>query len=209
MTVSSERIWVELHQQLRAFVARRIANPADVDDVVQEIFVRIHARISTLDDAERLQAWVYQIARNAIADYYRATHRQREQPAEDAVLDIAQEPDTAEDAPEVELARCVTPLLEQLPATYRTALELTELAGLTQQAAAERLGLSHSGMKSRVQRGRRQMRDMLLACCAVEFDRRGGVIDYVAHQPGCGCGDQCGCQQPPNLAPASACSGSG
>lgn len=193
-TMTSEHVWAELHHQLHGFVARRVTNPTDVDDLLQDIFVRIHTRIDTLEQAERVQAWVYQIARNVITDYYRAGQRRREHPADAAVLDVAQAVGVDDEPSEAELAQCMTPLLAQLPGRYRSALELTELAGLTQQEAAGQLGLSHSGMKSRVQRGRRQMRELLLACCAVELDRRGGVIDYMAQQPSCGCGDGCGCQ---------------
>jgi RNA polymerase sigma-70 factor, ECF subfamily len=193
MVVDSTALWVELHQSLRGFVARRISNQIDVDDLVQEIFLRIHSRIHTLDDAERVQAWVYQIARNVIVDYYRGNSQRREQLVDTTLLDLEQEPETSEETLGAELAQCVTPLLNQLSASYRTALELTELGGLTQQEAARQLGLSHSGMKSRVQRGRQQLRQRLLECCEVELDRRGGVIEYAAHETTCGCGDRCGC----------------
>ena len=68
-------------------------------------------------------------------------------------------------------------MIRTLPARYAEALLLTDIDGLTQAAAAERLGLSLSGMKSRVQRGRRLLKQTLLRCCAVELDRRGGVVD--------------------------------
>ena len=70
-------------------------------------------------------------------------------------------------------------MIDSLAPAYREALVLVDLNGLTQQAAAKRLGLSLSGVKSRVQRGRRQLRCRLEACCVVEFDRRGGIVDYV------------------------------
>ena len=69
--------------------------------------------------------------------------------------------------------------MQRLPEPYREALVLTELDGLTQADAATRLGLSTSGMKSRVQRGRGQLRDLLLGCCEIELDRRNRVTDYV------------------------------
>lgn len=195
MIVDSTTLWDELHQSLHGFVIRRISNPTDVDDLVQEIFLRIHTRIHTLDDAERVQAWVYQIARNVIVDYYRGSSQRREQLVDTTLLDLEQESETPEEPPSAELAQCVIPLLKQMSDSYRTALELTELGGLTQQEAARQLGLSHSGMKSRVQRGRQQLRQRLLECCEVELDRRGGVIEYVAHETHSGCGDHCACHR--------------
>src|SRR5207248_11388815 len=65
---------------------------------------------------------------------------------------------------------------------------LTEIDGLTQAQAADRLGLSLPGMKSRVQRGRQQLEEMLIQCCAVERDVRGGLTDYRPRHGPCGCG---------------------
>lgn len=61
---------------------------------------------------------------------------------------------------------------------YREAITLTELQGMTQKDAAEMLGISLSGMKSRVQRGRGQIQEMLQACCNIALDARGRVLSY-------------------------------
>src|SRR5262249_283963 len=76
------------------------------------------------------------------------------------------------------------PLAQRLPRLYRQALLLTEVDGLTQKALADRLGLSFSGAKSRVQRARDQLRK-LLSCCDFTFDRRGHIIDYAPHEERC------------------------
>ena len=68
-------------------------------------------------------------------------------------------------------------MIEGLPDAYREAIVLTEFEGLTQKELADRLGISLSGAKSRVQRARGQLKQMLLGCCQFEFDRRGGIID--------------------------------
>jgi len=82
-------------------------------------------------------------------------------------------------------------MVDSLPADYRQALLLTEYQGLTQRELAQKLGLSVSGAKSRVQRAREKLKAMLLDCCHFEFDRRGKVIDY---QPNCACcANQEGC----------------
>ena len=62
---------------------------------------------------------------------------------------------------------------------------MVELDGLTQKAAAERVGLSLSGMKSRVQRGRLQLRQMLEACCRIELDGRHSPVEYEVRDAGC------------------------
>jgi len=94
-----------------------------------------------------------------------------------------------EEADEVarELLPTVSALLNALPPEAREALVLTEYRGLSQRELAEQLGLSFSGAKSRVQRARGKLRELLLACCQVQLDRQGGI---VAYQPrGACCGD--------------------
>ncbi len=68
-------------------------------------------------------------------------------------------------------------LLDRVPEHYRCALELTELGGMTQERAAAELGLSTSGMKSRVQRDRRLLRDQVTHCCDVALDSHGALAD--------------------------------
>jgi RNA polymerase sigma-70 factor (ECF subfamily) len=85
--------------------------------------------------------------------------------------------------PCAELTGCIRPMIAQLPQDYREAITLVELEGLTQQESAKRMGLSISGMKSRVQRGRRQLKQMLDDCCLIQLDGRRGVADFEARAP--------------------------
>ncbi len=179
MNTDTGAIWNEMGARLRASISRRVNDARDVDDILQEVFLRIHRRIDSVDQAHRVEAWVYQIVRNAIVDHYRVTGRRQHETTTDAP---PEETSTAhldmddEDAG-VELTRCLDPMLEQLPAEQLEALTLTGPGGMTQAAAAVQLGLSVSGLKSRVQRGRRALRSMLLDCCHVQLDQRGGVMD--------------------------------
>ncbi len=170
----------DLHDRVLTFVRRRVPSPDDAEDIAQEVMLRIHRHSAELEHADRMTAWVYRIAANAITDHYRRPAR-REVPSGYGV-DVA-EPESAAPAwaetPTEELRRelatCLTPLIRRLPPIYREALEVVELDGLSQPEAAERLGISVSGMKARVQRARQQLRTQLLACCAVDLDRRRSV----------------------------------
>lgn len=167
--------WRELEARLRPFVARRV-RPEDVDDVVQDVFVRMQRGLDGLRDEERFGPWVYRIARSAIVDHRRRAARHPsspEGPPEEA--DAGQDFED-EGAAERELARYVTAFVAMLPSPYREALTLTELEGLTQKEAAELLGVSLSGMKSRVQRGRRELKKALEGCCHIALDARGRVL---------------------------------
>jgi RNA polymerase sigma-70 factor (ECF subfamily) len=192
-------IWQDLHDGLRAFIAKRVADEAEVDDILQDVFLRVHRRLDRLRDPDRMVAWLFQIARHAIIDYYRTPRRNREVPVGLAdALDVPFEGSSR--SPEAghmqeELAACLRPMLKRLSAEYREAITLVELDGLTREEAAKQMGLSVSGMKSRVQRGRQQLRQMLDECCRIERDRRGKVADYEVRDPGC---DPCRDAGPPN-----------
>ncbi len=71
--MTTENIWETFHSGLRNFILQRVPDEQSADDVLQETFLKIHTRIATLRDEDKLQSWMYQIARHAIADYYRQT----------------------------------------------------------------------------------------------------------------------------------------
>jgi RNA polymerase sigma-70 factor, ECF subfamily len=181
--------WRELRGPLAGFIARRVADPQDAEDVLQEVMLRIHRHGDELASADRVAAWVHRIARNAIVDHYRRRGARPELPGGAAGdLDERDEGSLGEPGSEVlrrELATCLRPLIDRLPENQREALVLTEFEGLTQIEAARRLGISVSGAKARVQRGRAQLRALLLDCCHVEFDRRGGITYYQARTGSC------------------------
>ena len=181
--------WRELRGPLSGFIARRVPDPQDAEDVLQEVMLRIHRHSDELANADRVGAWVHRIARNAIVDHYRRRAARPELPAgvaggldqrEDGPLD-----EPASEALRRELAACLRPLVDRLPEKHREALVLTEFEGLTQSEAARRLRISVSGAKARVQRGRAQLRALLLDCCHVELDRRGAITEYHARRGSC------------------------
>jgi RNA polymerase sigma-70 factor (ECF subfamily) len=181
MTASDRRSWETLAGRLRPFIARRVATQADADDVLQDVLVRVHRGIASLRDEERVSAWVFRIARNAIVDHVRA----RRPTADDIEVattdaDLEREDDDAAAA----VARVLSLFVAELPSPYREAITLTELEGRTQREAADMLGVSLSGMKSRVQRGRAKLRAMLEACCEIALDGRGRVLSCAPKRGG-------------------------
>jgi RNA polymerase sigma-70 factor (ECF subfamily) len=183
----------ELHARVLAFIRRRVPSVEDAEDIAQEVMLRVHRHSAELEDAERMTAWVYRIATNAIADHYRRPARRELAAGQATDLPLGEDleawSEPPPDALRTELAACLTPLIERLPALHREALELTEFHGLSQVEAAERLGISVSGMKSRVQRARGQLLDLLLACCHVDLDRRRSVTAIEHRGEPCGtCG---------------------
>ena len=176
MTVALESVWDQFSDRLRSFIRARVADEDAVEDILQDVFVRIHAKVGTLQDLGKLESWLYQITRNVIIDYYRSRR-----PTEQLPETLGSSEEVYEEALVTRLASDVREMVEALPEPYREALVLTSYEGLSQKELAKRLGLSYSGAKSRVQRARERVKDMLMTCCHFEFDRRGTVIDYYDH----------------------------
>lgn len=175
MITCIESIWEEFNKPLKSFIQRRIKYDQDVDDILQNVFFKIHNSISSLRDTDKIHAWVYRIASNTIADFYR-TQRYEVNTIElpEDIISDADDELTAND----EIAQCLKVMIDYLPENYKQAIILTEFQHLTQKELGERMGLSVSGAKSRVQRARAKLKQMLLGCCQLEFDRLGNVVDY-------------------------------
>jgi RNA polymerase sigma-70 factor (ECF subfamily) len=171
MKPTVETIWNEFAARLGQFIAARVADPATAEDILHEVFLKIQNRLDQLQDPAKLQGWLYLMARNAIIDHYRTRKETTAVPESLPAEPLAHDPEVED------LKAAFRRMIDTLPEPYREAVVLTEFEGLTQKQLAQRLGLSHSGAKSRVQRGREQLKQMLLAQCEFEFDRLGRIID--------------------------------
>lgn len=165
----TERLWREFSAPLRRFLRGRTRSDADADDVLQDVFVRIQKRLSTLRDASKLDGWVYRIARNALIDHYRGRR-------EHLPVDLDVENDDGSGEATVDLRPTLRRFMAELPQMYREPLVRHEFQGESLEDVARALGLTLTATKSRVRRARLMLRTLLDRCCRFEFDRRGRVI---------------------------------
>lgn len=170
---TSEKIWHEYHARLRSFIKSRVFDDTATDDTLQNVFLKMHTGLGSLKDETKLQSWLYQIARNAIIDYFRA-----QKPTVDIPEWLPQPETDPDEKVAQELSECLRPMIQLLPKNYREALILSELRGLTQKEVAQVQGTSLSGAKSRIQRGRVLLKNMLAECCRLKFDHNGRLYDY-------------------------------
>ena len=134
-TVETKEIWGQMHERLLSFINRHVATIHDAEDILQEVFVRIHSNLGSLKDTQSVTAWVYQVARNAITDYHRkrataaGVVRKLAANVDDEVRAPHQGEATKKQAVEAiaELTTCMEPLGRELPEPYRRVIALTEL----------------------------------------------------------------------------------
>ena len=189
--------WKALEAAVRRYVGTHVADASVLDDLVQDVLLRLHRHLGNLRSADKLTSLLYRTARSVVVDHFRRrrpTTDVSEDLAAPAMLSEALEPDPTEI-----LGRWVAGRVERLPAHYREVLRRTELQGQTQRQVADELGLAYSTVKSRAQRGRDLLHADLLACCRIEVDVRGRVTDFEPRPSGCGCaGTGCPPGKPPN-----------
>ena len=169
------QIWEESRSRLKGFINKRIENEADAEDVLQNVFFKIYQNIDSIKDSDKLYPWIFQLTRNAIIDF----HRERKiavDSIEEIPVEIAYEP--SENGIEEDVLGWLEPMVNDLPGKYREAILLTDIKGLTQKELSEKLEISVSGAKSRVQRGREKLKETLLNCCHLEFNRSGQIVEY-------------------------------
>ncbi|MCM8900646.1 RNA polymerase sigma factor SigZ [Caldicoprobacter algeriensis] len=174
-------LWEELNFKLKTFILKKVGKKQDAEDILQDVFLKICSNIDQIKDNGRIYAWIYQITRNTIADYYR---NKRD------TIEISELPEmSVNDSDENEiingLVLCLKNMIESLPNKYKEAIMLTELGGLTQKELARKLGMSISGAKSRVQRGRAMLKKKFFECCKFQFDIYGNIIEYHQKENSC------------------------
>ncbi len=183
--LNTETLWRKFSDQVRRFIRSRVSNDDEAEDVLQDIFIRIHKGVDDLRHEDRVQSWVFGIARRALVDYYRQKGRDKEEPAgndirtggdENPTLDL-NEFEGEHDVHE-EVLSWLIPMIDELPEKYGKPLKMADVEGKTQQEVADDLGLSLSGAKSRVQRARQKLGKVLAACCEVQFGKEGRAVAY-------------------------------
>ncbi|MEM9589995.1 MAG: sigma-70 family RNA polymerase sigma factor [Pseudomonadota bacterium] len=159
--------YAAFRRALKGYLQRRLANPHDVEDVLQDVFLRVTRNEAALAATKEPLAWLYTVARTAALDHQRRVRKHAPMETGGVSEDI---PDTSEAPDEDAFSGCMTPLIEALPERYRDAIQFVDLEGGRQTEFAQARGIGLSAAKSRVQRGRRQIKAALLACCTLERD---------------------------------------
>ncbi|GAB3821673.1 RNA polymerase sigma factor SigZ [Pontibacter rugosus] len=165
-------VFLAYEAQLKGFVQKRVKDEDEANEILQQLYLKLYKSCEQLQEVQNLKAWLYQITRNAVYDFFRENSR-----TQCINLDVEwPEPEELTDQARHEVEALVAPLINLLPEAYAEALRLSELEGLSQKEIANHLGVSYSGAKSRVQRGREKLKQLFAECCHLELSRDGQVL---------------------------------
>lgn len=168
--------WIQHAAELRGWAARRLDNPATTEDFLQDLFLKALQQGERFCAVKNARAWLFEVARNALADRLRVKRETVELP--DDLVTPQKDIDTVE-----QLTGCLPRVLSELAEDDRDAINLCDLQGMAQADFAKLKGLSLSGAKSRLQRARERLRAQMTSACQVKLDHSGGVEDFVPRSP--------------------------
>ena len=175
-----ESIWKEYHDQLLMFIRNWVSDKDAAEDILQNVFIKILSRINSLKDNTKIKNWLFQITRNTIIDHFRES-----KDTENISSDLQEEDDEINDNITEEVGNWIAPFIRSLPEKYQEALLLSEIKGMSQKDLATHLGISYSGAKSRVQRGRSILKEKLTQCCIFYTDKYGNIMEYKRKENDC------------------------
>lgn len=173
-------LWKDFNIKLKGFILVRVKNEDVANDILQEVFLKVHLNISKLKDTTKLTSWVYQITRNSITDYYR-----KSKPTEEVNEELSNDTEFEHNYNEI-FQNDIRCYIDELPEMYKEALILTQYKGMSQIQLADHLGISYSGAKTRVQRAKEKLREMFTDCCEIESDSFGNIVNYYKKPRCCG-----------------------
>ncbi|HYJ63354.1 MAG TPA: sigma-70 family RNA polymerase sigma factor [Parafilimonas sp.] len=168
--LSTSQIWEEHSEKLKAFICIKVNGDEHCHDILHDVFLKIKEKEERLKWIEQPATYIIKMAQNAVIDYYRSQKKA-------ALLLQDDYAETAEEFSEIQLADCcLLSFIKALPPLYSQALLLTEFEGVSQKQLSEKLGISYTGAKSRVQRAKKMLKQAILNCCPYQFDKYGNIV---------------------------------
>lgn len=175
--MTTKEVWAKYSIELKQFIISKVEDTTIADDILQETFLKIHSKLSSLKDIKKLKSWCFSIARNTILDYWKSTNKTFEISDVDLKSEIKTDHHTEED--------CLKGILKNLPKKYRDPLFLSDIKGLKQQEVANQLNQTLSSTKSQIQRARKLIAKGFMDCCGFKMDAKGNLIGEIQDREDC------------------------
>ena len=164
--METQKIWIQFNEELYFFILKKVKNEAATNDIFQNTFLKIHKNLQQLKEDEKVKAWVFQIARNEIANFFNQ---------ESVYVAITKEGKES-DAKNYQNICCFDKFINDLPIIYKEPIELVYIKGKKQQEVSEILNISLANVKARIRRAKDILKKNFNECCKYEFDKNGNLI---------------------------------
>ena len=179
--MNTKIVWDTYGDDVKRFVFSKTKNKDVASDIVQEVFIKVHTKMATLQNAEQLKSWLFNIAKNTVLDYFKSS--QKEGSAEQDIVEIIDEDSLhLKDHSEED---CLYGIVTKLPKKYRVPLFMADIKGMKQAVIADVLKLPLPTVKSQIQRARKMIAQGYMDCCGFELNDKGFLVGEVKSKEEC------------------------
>ena len=173
----TQHIWESYQRDIKQFILSKVRNEDIANDILQETFIKVHVKIDTLKNPDKLKPWVFSIANNTVLDYFKQSSASREYIEKDYLHHDERSQHDEKD--------CLHGIIRRLPKRYRDPLFLADIKGMKQADIARQLKLQLSTAKSRIQRARKQIAQGYMECCDFNLNQKGFLVGEVKDKADC------------------------
>jgi RNA polymerase sigma-70 factor (ECF subfamily) len=175
--MTTQQVWTQYSNDLRYFILSKVKDEVIADDILQDTFLKIHTKLHTLRDLNKLKSWIFAIARNSIIDHFKAKNQTFEIAHFESQTEIEQESHTQKD--------CLRGILSGLPKKYRDPIFLSDIKGIKQVEIAKQLNLPLPTVKSQIQRARKLIAEGFMNCCGMTQNEKGHLVGEIQDRKDC------------------------
>lgn len=175
--MTTNQVWNNYSTDLKKFIISKVKDTTIADDILQDTFIKIHTKLHTLKDLNKLKSWLFSIARNSVMDYFKSQNIVFDLPELETDSELEEQNHTEKD--------CLRGILKNLPKKYRDPLFLSDIKGLKQQEVANSLNLPLPTVKSQIQRGRKLIAQGFMDCCGLTLNDKGVLHGEIKEKKDC------------------------
>ena len=175
--MTTQQVWTKYSNDLKRFIFSKVKDEAIADDILQDSFLKIHTKLHTLKDLNKLKSWIFSIARNSVLDYFKASNKTFEYANFESETQLEENVHTEKD--------CLRGILQNLPKKYRDPIFLSDIKGMKQQEVAEQLKQSLPTTKSQIQRARKLIAQGFMDCCGYVLNEDGNLVGEIQDKDDC------------------------
>jgi RNA polymerase sigma-70 factor (ECF subfamily) len=175
--MTTQEVWTQYSDDVKRFIISKVKDPIAADDILQDSFIKIHTKLHTLKDLNKLKSWIFSIARNSIMDYFKASKMTFEIANFESETQILEDVHTEKD--------CLRGILHGLPKKYRDPLFLSDIKGMKQTEVAIQLKQNLPTTKSQIQRARKLIAQGFMDCCGFVMNDKGELVGEIQEKEDC------------------------
>jgi RNA polymerase sigma-70 factor (ECF subfamily) len=175
--MTTTEIWERYANDVKRLIMSKVKDAQITDDLVQEVFIKVHTKLTTVEDERKVKSWLLSVSRNTVLDYFRKSDKEIPLEKEETIVSDENYTHSEKD--------CLPGIIKNLPKKYRNPLLLSDIKGIKQAEIASQLNLPLATVKSQIQRGRKLIVQGYMDCCDYKLNDKGFLTGEVKDKKEC------------------------